>query len=177
MDEWDNLTDHEAAALERAEEKYRALGVQTSPFAGLSVIAAATIFRVNFTAYRLPAQGETPGAIEFHADRARLRSLCELGKRVWLPEIDRLAELLLRADTLLRETGTIGDDLEWELQSFGLQWSADSVIAGYTETNPLVLNRKMFLEFFAFLASVDALDRPLAAAPRTIERLSHQALS
>lgn len=145
-DPWDALTDHEAAALERAEEKYKLLGPQKSPFPDSVPICVTQIFRVNFAAF----QGMD--GISIHADRTRLNPLCEVGLKVWYPELEHLSALLVRAERLLRAGDTLDDELEWELQSYGVKLSADSAIAGYGEnSSPLVLNRGMFYGFLRFL--------------------------
>ena len=145
-DPWDSLTDHETAALERAEEKYKQLGPQKSPFPDAEPLAIAHILRVNFASFRV-ADG-----ILIHADRNRLNPLCEMGQRVWLPELEHLLLLLIKAETELQANRTLDDDLEWELQSYGVKLSLESAIAGYGEnSSPLVLNRKMFFEFLQFL--------------------------
>ena len=86
QDPWDTLTDHEAAALERSEEKYKMLGPQASPFPDAVPLCTAQILRVNFAAFR---DGDS---IHVHADRSRLNPLCEIGRRVWLPELRGSAE-------------------------------------------------------------------------------------
>jgi hypothetical protein len=156
QDPWENLTDHEAAALERAEEKYRMLGPQASPRPDSIPLCTAQIFRVNFAAFR---EGES---FLIHADRSRLKPLCEIGQRVWISELAHLVQLLVRADALLRNGATLDDDLEWELQSYGVQLSEGSAIVGYGEnSSPLVLNRRLFFGFLQFLAdTVRIVDPP-----------------
>lgn len=160
-DPWENLTDHETAALERAEEKYKQLGPQASPFPDTEPLATAHILRVNFASF------QDAGGILIHADRNRLKPLCEMGQRVWLPELEHLLGLLVKAETELQAQRTLDDDLEWELQSYGVKLSPDSAIAGYGEnSSPLVLNRKMFFEFLQFLG------RTLRACGQGSESLS-----
>ena len=169
-DPWDTLTDHEAAALERAEEKYKLLGPQKSPFPDAVPLATAQLFRVNFASF----PGEE--GISIHADRTRLNPLCEVGLRVWYPELEHLAALLVRAERVLHSGETLDDELEWELQSYGVKLSLDSAIVGYGEnSSPLVLNRGMFYGFLRFLGDTLKAVSPAACPPALTQSLNELA--
>lgn len=164
QDPWDSLTDHEVQALARAEEKYKMLGPQAAPFPDAVPLCTAQILRVNFAAFA----GE--GSVHIHADRSRLKPLAEIGSRVWLGELPHLTGLLVRADGLLRAGSTLDDDLEWELQSYGVQLSEGSAIVGYGEnSSPLVLNRAMLWGFLQFLAKIRRAIDP-SGLPPEVER-------
>ncbi len=150
-DPWDEMSDHELEALRRAEEKFKVIRAQDNPYEHLRELAAHEIFRVKFFAYSGADAGDA-GPIVIHADRTRIRPLISVCQTMWLPEIEEVVGLVIQAERIAREGGEEPEELEWNLQSFGLRQTPESYIVGYGETSsPLVLNKKMLLQFLAFV--------------------------
>ena len=152
-DAWDDLSDHELESLRKAEEKFKVIKQQSNPFEHLQALAKREIFKVNFSSYSGKDAGDASPLV-IHADRTRLLPLISVAHTMWLPEFEEVATLVLDAETAAKRGEPESDDLEWNLQSFGLRRTPESYIVGYGEnSSPLVLNKKMLLEFLSFLAS------------------------
>lgn len=166
-DAWDNLSDFEKSALERAEEKYAVARPQVNPYESIPPLVSSRIFGANFFSYEGSLVNRPDNRIWFHSDRTRFNGLCKLAAVMWTPELTVCAEAVSLAEDIMNKEESLDESTEWSLQSFGIQCSRDSYILGYGDiSSPMVVNRKFFLEFFQFVG------QSLIHLDQTDERLS-----
>lgn len=173
-DAWDNLSDFEQVALDRAEEKYAVARPQLNPYEAIPAIETARIFGANFFAYPGQSVDHPQNQIWIHSDRTRFNGLCKLAAMMWIPELAECGEAVRRGEAALNQNDTLDEATEWSLQSFGIQCSADSYILGYGDiSSPLVVNRKFFQEFFRFvvksLIHLEPMDERLADVVKALD--------